>query len=95
MGEWDELPDPTLPHYRTNHGTEIDLILQKNIKSDPVAVEIKSGSNTGISDVKQFRSLRDDYPNSKCIVICTTPFPYQDNGILFLPYKDGIKEIFK
>jgi len=84
-----------LYHYRTNHGIEIDLILQKNIRSDPVAVEVKSGSNPGISDVKQFRTLKDDYPNAKCVVLCSTPFPYQDNGIQFLPYKDGIKEIFK
>jgi predicted AAA+ superfamily ATPase len=84
-----------LYHYRTNHGAEIDLILQKNIRSEPVAVEVKSGSNPGISDVKQFRSLRDDYPNAKCVVLCSTPFPYKDNGILFLPYKNGIKEIFK
>lgn len=47
-----------LYHYRTNHGVEIDLILQKNIRSDPVAVEVKSGSNPGISDVKQFGALR-------------------------------------
>jgi hypothetical protein len=60
-----------------------------------VAVEVKSGSNPGISDVKQFRSLLDDYPNAKRVVICSTPFPYEDNGILFLPYKEGIKEIFK
>ena len=84
-----------LYHYRTNHGIEIDLILQKNIRSEPVAVEVKSGSNPGISDVKQFRSLRDDYPNARCVVLCSTPFPYRDNGIQFLPYKNGIKEIFK
>jgi hypothetical protein len=47
----------------------IDLIVQKNIRSNPVAVEIKSGSNPGFSDVKQYRSLRDDYPEAKCVVI--------------------------
>ena len=84
-----------LYHYRTNHGLEIDLIVQKNIRTDPVAVEVKSGSNPESSDVKQFRAFKEEYPDGKCIVLCSTPFPYKDNGILFSPYNEGIKEIFK
>ena len=83
-----------LYHYRTNHGIEIDLIIQRNIKSTPIAVEVKSGKNPVYNDVKQFASFKDDYPDANCIVLCNTPFAYRDNGVSFYPFQKGIKDIF-
>ena len=84
-----------LYHYRTNHGVEIDLIIQKNIKSEPVAIEIKSGKQPTAKDVKQLNLFLDDYPNAKCIVLCNTPTAYKDKNICFYPFQDGVIEIFK
>ena len=86
--------DYRLFHYRTNHGGEIDLIVQKNIHSDPVAVEIKSSEMPSLSDVKELISFGEEYKNSKRFVLCRALHPYEENGILFLPYREGIKMIF-
>ena len=87
--------DYNLYHYRTNHGTEIDLILQKNIKSPPVAVEIKSAITPASTDVKQLAHFYDEFPDSKRIVLCRTQDPYREHGIDFLPFMTGIKQIFQ
>ena len=86
--------DYNLYHYRTNHGSEIDLILQKNIKYPPIAVEIKSTATPGGVDVKQLNKFKDEFPDSECYVLCRVPYPYEENGVTFLPFVDGIKQVF-
>ncbi len=86
--------DYRLYHYRTNHGMEIDLILQKNIKYPPIAVEIKSGTNPEAVSIKQLKIFKEEFPNSNCYVLCRTPYSYKEDNIIFLPFQDGIKHIF-
>lgn len=86
--------DVNLYHYRTNHGVEIDCILQKNITTIPIAVEVKSSKEPTAKDVKNLNSLLQDHPHMKRIVICRCENPYEDDGIEFLPYLDGIKTLF-
>jgi len=50
----------TLYHYRTNHGSEIDLILQKNAHPPSVAIEIKSSEAPSSRDVRHLSSRRRD-----------------------------------
>jgi len=86
--------DYKIYHYRTNHNLEIDLIVQKNIHSNPVAVEIKSAIAPTYKDVKSLFAIKDDYPDAKLFCICRCQEPYHDQGILFLPFVEGIKKIF-
>lgn len=86
--------DFKLYHYRTNHGSEIDIILQKNIKYPPVAVEIKSNTNPETIDVKQLKNFKEDFPDANCFVLCRTSHPYKIDDVTFLPFQDGIKELF-
>lgn len=84
-----------LYHYRTNHGEEIDLILQKTIKTNPVAVEIKSAAIPAAHEVKALSAFKTEFPQSRCYVLCRTDTAYKDNGITFLPFAGGVKEIFQ
>jgi uncharacterized protein len=86
--------DYALFHYRTNNGVEIDLIIQKNLRDAPIAIEIKSKKAPSIKDVPQFLHLREDYPDAKCYVICRTATPYCEGFVDFLPFPSGIKDIF-
>ena len=86
--------DYKIYHYRTNHGLEIDCILQKNIKSEPMAIEIKSSRNPDAEDVKNLHAISEDYPNAKKIVICRASEAYEEQGIMFLPFTAALKLIF-
>lgn len=81
-------------HYKTNHGQEIDLIIQKNINSAPIAIEIKSSTYPTVEDVKNILTIREDFPEAKCYVLCKADTPYVDKSITFYPFEEGIKEIF-
>ena len=86
--------DYSLFHYRTNNGIEIDLILQKNLRVAPIAIEIKSSKAPSLKDVPQFHHLRDEHPDAKCYVLCRTTVPYCEGHVDFLPFPSGIKDIF-
>lgn len=87
--------DYNLYHYRTNHGSEIDLILQKNIKYPPIAIEIKSTLNPETVNLKPLKSFKDEFPEAKCYVLCRVAYPYRENGVTFLPFVDGVEKILK
>ncbi len=86
--------DYRLYHYRTNHGAEIDLILQKNANSAPVAVEIKSSIMPSRSDVTALSAFLKEHDSAKACVLCRADHPYEENGITFYPFDQGIKQIF-
>jgi predicted AAA+ superfamily ATPase len=79
-------------HYRTNHGSEIDLVLQQSLKSPPIAVEIKSTANPETVNLKPLLSFKDEFPDAECYVLCRVPFPFKDGEVAFLPFRDGIGE---
>ena len=87
--------DYHLYHYRTNHGSEIDIILQKNVNAAPVAVEIKSAENPTYSDVKNLSDFLLEHENAKACVLCRAKEPYEENGISFYPFEYGLKTIFE
>lgn len=87
--------DYKLFHYRTNHGKEIDLILQKNAFSEPVAIEIKSSDYPQPSDVSSLTLFRDDFPKARLVVLCRTNNSYTSDGIEFINWQEGIKVIFE
>jgi len=77
-------------HYRTNHGQEIDLILQANMAATPIAIDIKSSSCPNISDVRPMLGFAEAFSNAKLLVLCTTPRAYNLEGIDFLPWQAGL-----
>jgi predicted AAA+ superfamily ATPase len=85
--------DLKLYHYREQGGREIDLVLQKNPYSPPIAIEIKSGTAPTIDTVKQLLDFKQDYPDATCLVICRTQQPYVAHGIQFCSLRDAIKQL--
>jgi len=75
-------------HYRSEHGAEIDLILESPGRM-VAAIEIKSSSSPSLVDVdKGFTSFKELVPNSQCICICTAPNRREEGGVLFLPWQE-------
>jgi uncharacterized protein len=73
-------------HYRTEHGAEVDLILESPGRM-VAAIEIKSSSSPSLVDVeKGFASFKELVPNTQCICVCTAPYRRVEDGVLFLPW---------
>jgi len=80
-----------LYHYRTDGGKEIDLILQRTPFDPPIGIEVKSASRPTPADVAPLKLLLDENSSADLRVFCTTPVPYEMDGIKFLPFVEGVK----
>jgi predicted AAA+ superfamily ATPase len=88
-----ELSPLRMYHYRESGGLEVDLILQKNPHSPPLAIEIKSSPSPYPREVKSLSSFKAYHPSAKLMVICRTPRRYEDGERLFVNLLEGLEEI--
>lgn len=64
---------PTMRHWRTHHGDEVDIVLE-NRRGQIVAIEIKAGASIGRADLRAMSKLRDVAGDRFVagLVLCTT-----------------------
>jgi predicted AAA+ superfamily ATPase len=83
-----------LSHYRTEHGAEVDLVIERP-DGEIVGVECKSGKSVGSNDLEGFKSFASylNKPHRK-IVIYGGTIPRRIDDVDILPLQDGIRAIF-
>jgi predicted AAA+ superfamily ATPase len=80
-------------YWRDKNGAEVDLVVSQNLGKPLVAIEIKSGAEPDALDCGGFRAFADDYPKVPRYCLCTTPRPLDRDGMRFLPWQDGVREL--
>jgi hypothetical protein len=83
-----------LSNYRTEHGAEVDLVIER-ADGEILAVECKSRGNVGSNDLEGFRSLGSyiNKPHRK-IIIYGGATPRRIDDVEILPFQLGLREIF-
>jgi predicted AAA+ superfamily ATPase len=81
-------------YWRTNHGAEVDLLIEKH-GSLRAACEIKSTAQVASADLSGLRSFRDDNPTVPCFVIAQVPHAYELNGIKIVPWPIFLTSMLK
>ncbi len=67
---------PSLYHFRSYSGAEVDLIMEYNGHLFPIEIKIKS--NPSRNDIRGFASLKNCFPKEKyhtCLIICSIESP--------------------
>jgi len=78
--------------WRTNHGADVDLLIERHNKVK-YAIEIKYSEHISSADLSGLRAFQEEYPKTKCWVVCLTKNPYEINGIQIIGWQQYIKEI--
>ncbi len=79
-----------LNYWHTLTGQEVDFILKGE-----VAIEVKSTTNISRKDMKGIKAIMEEGLLSKYIIVCRERHPQLlDNGILILPYKDFLEQLW-
>ena len=79
-----------LSYWHAQSGQEVDFIIK-----DKVAVEVKSTKRVSARDLKGLKALMEEGLMEKCILVCREDYPQLlDNGILILPYRDFLSELW-
>ena len=85
-----KLNNEGLNYWHTNNGYEVDFII-----NEKVAVEVKTTKRVSNSDLKGLKALKEEGLMEKYILVCRSDYPeLLDNGILILPYKDFLEELW-
>lgn len=82
--------DMRISSYRTEHGAEVDFVVE--IERDSWALEIKASRNVGTSDLRGLRSFAD-YVGKKhtAVVLYLGDTRRRIEGIDVLPWQDGLR----
>lgn len=72
--------------WRTNHGAEVDLLLERHGKVR-LAVEIKAKRRIDGADLGGLRSFADQHPGVARVVAALVPEPFELEGIRIRPYR--------
>lgn len=81
-------------HWRTNIGTEVDVILSRDSTHAEKAVEIKSETAPTLEDVRGLLSFQAENPHTELICVCRTPRAYRLGEVSFLPWVDALQKVF-
>ncbi len=86
-----QMPDCPLAYYRSASGIEIDFMLGNR----EVAIEVKGSARVHEGDWRHFKSLKEDGPVKKCIIVSLEKEPRRISPDTFvLPYQDFIEKLW-
>jgi predicted AAA+ superfamily ATPase len=91
---YDQLSKIRISFYRTESGSEVDFIIEKN--EQLYAIEVKCSSNVGTSDLKGLASFSEYIGNKKIKkrVFYTDTKPRKISDTEILPWQQGLQELF-
>jgi predicted AAA+ superfamily ATPase len=79
--------EASLYFWRTNHGAEVDLLIEKH-GTLVAAIEIKSSSTISGNMLSGLRSFSEDYPETPRFVVCMAPQPYSTDFVKVITWKN-------
>ena len=78
--------------WKTNHGAEVDLVIEKHGK--PIAAfEIKATAHIAGAHLSGLRSFQEEYPKTPCAVICTASHAYEIDKMKVLPWENYLNQL--
>ena len=79
-----------LSYWHAQSGQEVDFIIKEK-----AAVEVKATRRVSTRDLKGLKALMEEGLMEKYILVCREEYPQLlDNGILILPYKDFLSDLW-
>lgn len=81
-----------LYYWRTNHGAEVDLLLERHGEL-LAAVECKSSTQIGGSQLSGLRAFHEEHPAVPAYLVCRAPHAFKIEHIQVLPWREYFSEL--
>lgn len=78
--------------WRTNHGAEVDLVIEKHGKIR-AACEIKYTANVAGAHLSGLRAFQEEHGHIPCLVVCTAPHAYELDGVKITPWAEFLEAL--
>lgn len=82
-----QFPETRLFYWRTNHGAEVDLLIERHGRLR-LAAEIKSGRTVSSADLSGLRSFAEVHPKVPRVVIATVPEAFRIGDTEVMPWRE-------
>jgi predicted AAA+ superfamily ATPase len=87
-----ERSEAGLYFWRTSHGAEVDLLIEKHGEIR-AAIEIKSSPHVSGADLSGLKSFRLENPTVPCFLVSTVTNAYELQGVKILPWQEFIMRL--
>lgn len=84
--------ESALYYWRTNHGAEVDLVVERH-GSLRLAIEIEAKRSIDGGDLSGLRSFGEAHPKTSRIVVCLAPEAYSLGDVQIVPYARFLVDI--
>jgi predicted AAA+ superfamily ATPase len=78
--------------WRTNHGAEVDLVIEKH-GTIRAACEIKHTANISGAHLSGLRAFREEHSRTPRFVACLAARPYELEGVQVLPWREFLEMV--
>ncbi|MCM2257868.1 MAG: DUF4143 domain-containing protein, partial [Vicinamibacteria bacterium] len=78
--------------WRTNHGAEVDLLIERHGRL-VLAAEIKARPHVSGADLSGLRSFAEAHPDVPRMLVCEAPESYQLHGTRVMPYREFLARL--
>ncbi|MBI3615389.1 MAG: ATP-binding protein [Candidatus Omnitrophica bacterium] len=84
--------EANLYFWRTNHGAEVDLLIEKHGEI-LAAFEFKSIAYIGGADLSGIRAFKEEHSRIPCFLVCTASHPYDIGDVRILPWQTYLRRL--
>ncbi len=84
--------EAALYFWRTNHGAEVDLLIEKHGEIVG-AFEIKATASISSSHLSGLRSFREEHPQAPCTVVSIVENAYELDRVMILPWRTYLESL--
>lgn len=84
--------EATLYFWRTNHGAEVDLLIERHGRIQ-AAFEIKATANVSGAHLSGIRAFQEEHPRIPSFVISTVPHAYEMGKVKILPWETYLSQL--
>jgi len=80
-----------LHYWQSASGHEVDLVIDRGLAHDPIAIEIKSSDDIAPRKLDSLRAFKREYPNARLVCLSRAERAYCHDEIEVLPWKGAIQ----
>jgi predicted AAA+ superfamily ATPase len=82
-----------LHYWQSASGHEVDIVIDRGISRDIIAIEIKSSNDVAPTKLNSLRAFKREYPNARLVCISRAERGYTHDDVEIMPWKSAIQEL--
>jgi predicted AAA+ superfamily ATPase len=84
-----------LHYWQSASGHEVDLVIDRGIARDPIAIEIKSSDDVAPRKLDSLRAFKSEYPNARLVCVSRSERAYLHDDVEIIPWQTAVRQLLR